>query len=87
MGAVSEMTWNTTDMATAAYVKMKGLPLSNVERTEGNRFVFHFQDVESEGEKLQLEFVNGDFSTFDHEIKLLKKMCYDRPKHTRRPGR
>ena len=86
MGAVSETTWNTTDMSTAAYVKMKGLPLSNVERKEGNRFVFHFQDVDQKGDKLRYEFVNGEFSTYDHEIRSLKKMCYDRPRSAGRRG-
>lgn len=80
MGTVSQQSWQTTDMSTAAFVKMRGLPLENVANVKGH-FTFFFQDVEGRGDKLRLEFVNGEFSDYDDEVRKLKKMCYDRP-HT-----
>lgn len=78
---MSDDTWKTSDMSTAAYVKMRGsthdITLLKVERTGNNHFDFVFNDPKGHGRLLQVEFMNSEFRDYDAEIRSLKKLCYD----------
>lgn len=79
-----EETWETSDLGTAAFVHLRGLPILGARRVEGDRFVFRFRDPEGVGEALQIDYLNSDCRKFDEAVRSLKKLCYDRPQRSRR---
>lgn len=68
-------TYSTSDLALAAFLKMKGRKLLTANRTSGGRFNFEFEDDDICA-GLALEFVNGEFSTYDAQVRALKKALY-----------
>jgi len=74
---MSEKTYTTSDIALAAYLRLKRLVL--VECTnEGPKFRFVFKDPEEKAEDLAMEFVNSDCRRYDDEMRSLKKILYSR---------
>ena len=69
-------TYKTSDLATAAYLHMKGLKLIKAETAGGGRFSFVFDDADSTADSLAYEFINSECSKFDNHVRLLKKMIY-----------
>ena len=71
--------WSTSDLGTAAYLKMKGLVILAATRSGGSRgkWVFSFADPESRAKQLQVEYINSDERRFDAEVRSLKKLCWD----------
>lgn len=61
-----EQHYRTSDIALAAYLKLKGLKL--VQCGRDGKFQFVFEDPESQAEDLALEFVNSDIRKYDFEI-------------------
>jgi hypothetical protein len=68
-------TYNTSDLALAAFLKMKGRKLITANRALGGRVNFEFED-DGTCSILALEFVNGEFSTYDSQVRALKKALY-----------
>ena len=69
--------YSTSDIALAAYLKLKGLKLIKCERLE-NKFLFVFEDVDSQAEFYSLEFINSDIRKYDDEMRSLKKVLYNK---------
>ncbi|MAG27577.1 hypothetical protein CMI47_18750 [Candidatus Pacearchaeota archaeon] len=76
MATLSDSTKHiTSDLALAAFLVMRGLPLIDASRNQG-KFEFIFNDANSEAVKLSIEFVNSEFSKFDNHVRTLKKILY-----------
>ena len=71
-------TYITSDIALAAYLKLKGLKLVSCSRQD--KFVFEFEDPEDNAEKLALDFVNSEIRKYDDEMRSLKKIIYSKNK-------
>lgn len=69
-------TYTTSDIALAAYLKLKGLVL--IECSRGDKFNFVFEDPESLAESLAMAFVNSEIRKYDDEIRSLKKIIYSK---------
>ncbi len=68
-------TYSTSDLALAAFLKMKGRKLLTANKAQGGRFNFDFED-DGTCASLALEFVNGEFSMYDSQVRALKKALY-----------
>lgn len=75
----------TTDIALAAYLRLKGYTLKGIVPKEDNTFVFVFEDDDGI-EKRVIEFVNSDFARFDAALRSLKKLIHN-AKNQRRDNR
>jgi len=67
--------YRTSDLALAAFLKMRGRKLLSACKLPGGRFEFHFED-DGSCATLALEFVNGEFSAYDAQVRALKKALY-----------
>jgi hypothetical protein len=68
--------YTTSDIALAAYLKLKGLKLTHCTRAD--KFVFEFEDPEELAEDMAMEFVNSECRKFDDEMRSLKKIIYSK---------
>ena len=68
--------YSTSDIALAAYLKLRGLILIECDR--GDKFNFVFDDPEGIAESLALEFANSDMRRYDDEMRSLKKVIYSK---------
>lgn len=66
----------TSDIALAAYLKLKGLKLIECSREE--KFIFIFEDPENRARNLALEFANSEIRRYDDEMRSLKKVIYSK---------
>ena len=67
--------YRTSDLALAAFLVMRGLPLISAMRISG-KFEFVFDDADQKGHMLSIDFVNSEFSKFDNHVRTLKKILY-----------
>ncbi len=74
MGQIKEFA--TSDLALAGYLKLRGLELVKVDRSNPRKAVFFFDDTVDVAEQLMLEFANSDFRKYDAEIRALKKLIH-----------
>jgi len=70
------LTYTTSDLSLAAFLSMRGLEIQKAVKLSGGRFEFILDDPEARAERLSLEYVNSDFSKFDGQIRLIKKILY-----------
>ena len=70
------MTFQTSDIAIAAYLMMKGMKLIDARRERNGRFHFEFDDPNSVGNKYAIEYVNSESAKFDSHIKNLKNIIF-----------
>lgn len=70
------MTYTTSELALAAYLRMRGVKLINATKTPTGKFEFVFDDNQGVCSGHFVDFLNGEFSTFDNHLKTLKKMIY-----------
>ncbi|MDB4337536.1 DUF5659 domain-containing protein [bacterium] len=68
--------YKTSDLATAAYLHMKGIPLIKADSLSNGRFIFVFDDTDSSCTMLSYEFINSECSKYDNHVRMLKKMIY-----------
>ena len=68
--------YETSDIAIAAYLMMRGLKLVSAGREKSGRFKFVFDDPNSESAKFCVEFVNSESALFDAHVKNLKNILY-----------
>lgn len=69
-------TYSTSDLALAAFLKMRDKKLISAGKSHVGKFVFEFEDEGSTCQALSLEFVNGEFSAYDSQVRALKKALY-----------
>jgi hypothetical protein len=69
-------TYTTSDLALAAFLKMRGKKLVSAGKSKAGRFMFEFDDEGGACGPLALEFVNGEFSAYDAQVRALKKALY-----------
>jgi hypothetical protein len=67
--------YRTSDLALAAFLKMRGRRLLSAGKLPGGKFEFSFED-DGTCASLAMEFVNGEFSTYDAQVRALKKALY-----------
>jgi hypothetical protein len=67
--------YKTSDLALAAFLKMRGRKLLSACKLPGGRFEFNFDD-DGTCSVLAMEFVNGEFSAYDAQVRALKKALY-----------
>lgn len=65
--------YTTSDLALAAFLKLKGRRLVGAGKNPGGRFRFDFDDADGGCALLALEFVNSEFSAYDAQVRALKK--------------
>lgn len=63
----------TSDLALAAYLRLKGLKMVECDR-KGSKFHFGFSDPENKAKEFSIEFVNSKERLYDDEIRTLKKI-------------
>jgi len=68
--------FETSDIAIASYVMMKGLRLVKAERERSGRFKFMFDDPDDVGNSYAVEYVNSESAKFDAHMKNLKNVLY-----------
>jgi hypothetical protein len=73
---MSKKTYKTSDIALAAYLKLKGLRL--IKCGKDKKFEFIFEDGEGIAEELAMEFASSDIRKYDDEIRSLKKIIYSK---------
>tara|TARA_A100001515_G_scaffold143716_1_gene145606 strand:+ start:901 stop:1131 length:231 start_codon:yes stop_codon:yes gene_type:complete len=69
-------TFETSDIAIAAYIMMKGLKLQSAGRDQRGRFQFVFDDPNHLGTGYAVDFVNSESAKFDAHMKNLKNILY-----------
>lgn len=69
-------TYETSDIAVAAYIMMRGLKLKSATRDQRGRFKFIFFDDGNVGQEHAVDFVNSEAAMFDAHIKNLKNILY-----------
>ena len=65
------MSFETSDIATAAYLLMKGFKLKSAENLPG-KYSFVFEDPDSKAKLACIEFLNSDCSKFDNHLRALR---------------
>ena len=70
-------TFTTTNLAQAAFLKMRGLKITKGYQSKSgvsrmHNFNFVFEDPEEVGESLVLEFLNSEFATFDDNLRKMR---------------
>lgn len=68
--------FKTSNIALAAYLKLKGLRLTECSRDD--KFCFVFEDPDGVAKELEIEFVNSDMRKYDDEMRSLKNMIYSK---------
>jgi hypothetical protein len=70
--------YETSDLALAAYLTLKGLKLLSAKRLESGRFQFILEDLERTAEELSIDFFSSEFCEYDNKIRSLKKILYSK---------
>jgi hypothetical protein len=68
--------FQTSDLAIAAYIMMRGLKLADASVQKGGRFMFKFEDPNGTAFQMSIEYVNSESAKFDGHIKNLKNIIY-----------
>tara|TARA_B100001057_G_scaffold91795_1_gene88071 strand:- start:381 stop:608 length:228 start_codon:yes stop_codon:yes gene_type:complete len=68
--------YNTSDIALAAFLMMKGMQLLSASRERNGRFRFEFDDTNQLGDKYAVQFVNSESAKFDAHVKNLKNILF-----------
>lgn len=68
--------YETSDLALAAFLTLKGLKLLSAKRLPTGRFQFILEDPDSMADGLSLEFFGSEFCEYDNKIRSLKKILY-----------
>ena len=68
--------FKTSDIGIAAYLQLKKFKLVECKRLETGKFHFCFEDPESKGPAISLEFLDSDFCKFDNNVRNLKKVLF-----------
>ncbi len=66
--------YKTHDIAVAAYLMMKGLPLKDAYVNSSGTYVFELEDSSQRAKNLSIEFLNSECSRFDNQMRNLRKI-------------
>ena len=66
--------YQTNDIGIAAFLMLKKLRLEKAFVEYSGKYVFIFEDPNSVGDALSMDFLSSDFSIFDDKMRLLRKM-------------
>jgi len=69
-------TFETADLAFAAFLCMRGFRLISAKKVAGGRFSFVFDDPTQSAAGMQGQFLASEFPIFDNFVKILKKRIY-----------
>ncbi len=69
-------TYETSDLAIAAYLMLNNFKLLDASRTQSGKFSFVFEDPDSKAKSKAVEFLSSDCCKFDTHIKNLKKIIF-----------
>jgi len=72
-------TYVTTDLSLAAFLKLRGLRLLSASKHSTGRFEFVFDD-DGTADSLSIDFANSEFSSYDANLRSLKKTLNARSK-------
>jgi hypothetical protein len=70
--------YETSDLALAAFLTLKGLRLVSAQRLDSGRFEFILDDSEKKAEGLAIDFFSSEFCEYDNKIRSLKKILYSK---------
>lgn len=73
---MNNKTFTTSDLPLAAYLVIKGLPLTSAKKLNGGKFEFILEDPNDAAGALSIEYINSDFCKFDNQIRSIKKLLY-----------
>ena len=68
--------YTTSDIGIAAFLQLRGIKLVECKRLESGKFYFAFDDPNSVGQALSIEFLDSDFCRFDNNVRNLKKILF-----------
>ena len=66
--------YKTSDLSIAAFLMMKGMKLSNAFRAPNGQFMFEFDDPDTKGVQLAIEFASSECAVYDNHVRNLKKI-------------
>ena len=66
--------FKTNDLATAAFLIVRGCELSNAYINDRKVFVFEFAGDADKNRKIAIEYLNSECALFDAQVKNLKKV-------------
>lgn len=69
------MQFTTSDIALAAYLLMKGLPIISAAKVR-NKFAFTFDDKNSLAKSLSQEYITTEHPQYDAAMRQIKRMLY-----------
>jgi len=69
-------TFETADLAFAAFLCMRGFRLISAKKLPTGRFSFVFDDPTQTASTMQVQFLSSEFPIFDNFVKILKKRIY-----------
>ena len=86
MSSGGESQFVTNDLSLAAFLSMRGVPLSGANRDERTGiYVFRFRDRQEKCEDLKIEFANSCCAQFGAAVKRLKGILHSgNPNRTKR---
>ena len=70
-------TYETSDIALAAYLSMKGIKLLDAKRQQSGKFYFKFDDEKNVCYQASVDFLNSECSRYDSAMKKLKNILYN----------
>lgn len=70
--------YETSDLALAAFLTLKGLKLVSAKRLDSGRFEFVLDDSEKKAETLAIDFFSSEFCEYDNKVRSLKKILYSK---------
>lgn len=73
---MNQNVYKTSDLSIAAYLMMKGMRLINAYRTPAGQFMFEFDDPDSKGTLMAIEFTGSNCAVYDNHVRNLKKILY-----------
>mgnify|MGYP001285784635 FL=1 len=66
--------FKTNDLATAAFLIVRGCELNNAYINSHKIYVFEFNGDADKIRKIAIEYINSECATFDAQVKNLKKI-------------
>tara|TARA_R110000772_G_scaffold42044_1_gene97943 strand:- start:115 stop:336 length:222 start_codon:yes stop_codon:yes gene_type:complete len=70
--------YETSDLALAAFLTLRGLKLVSAERLESGRFQFILDDSDKKADTMAIDFFSSEFCEYDNKIRSLKKILYSK---------
>jgi hypothetical protein len=71
-------TYETTDLAFAAYCHMQGLRICRAQQIRRNgalEYSFAIEDPDGKWNRMRMDFANSESAQFDDSVRTLKKLC------------